>query len=266
MGSTVKRWQQLEEVYPTGKGKPGFSIKQQSRVKTNPSHLLSGALQCGECGGSIALVSGKGPGYYGCLNASCKACNNKVLVSRTKLENKFLAELCEKILTPDQFQLVYDRVAKAIREEFSEIPKEIHLKKTELNSVESRLHNFIEFVAQGRAPKSITEAMVEAEGRVTELKKDLESLERTKDSFFEPPLREWIESRLENVKTILEQKTEKSALLLRDYLGTVKLTPKKPEVGKSYYFAETKVNSFALLDEAKGSNVLRMWTQAGSNR
>ncbi len=264
--ATVIRWKKLEEVYPVGKGKPGFSTKQQSRVKVNPSHLLSGSLQCGCCGGSIALVSGKGGGYYGCLNASRKACDNKVLVSRAKLEKQFLGVLCEKVLTPDQFELIYARVAKTIKEEFSELPKEIHLKRTELNSVESRLHNFIEFVAQGRAPKSIVDAMEEAERNITDLKKDLEGLEKSKDSFFEPPPKEWIESKLEDVKSILEKRTEKSALLLRDYLGTVKLTPKKPEVGKSYYHAESKVQSFALLDEAKGSNILRMWTQAGSNR
>lgn len=51
-----KRWHELEAAFPTGKGKPGFSVQQGSRVKTNPSHLLSGSLRCGCCGGSIALV------------------------------------------------------------------------------------------------------------------------------------------------------------------------------------------------------------------
>jgi hypothetical protein len=31
---------------------------------------LSGSLKCGACGGAIGLVSGKGSGYYGGLNAS----------------------------------------------------------------------------------------------------------------------------------------------------------------------------------------------------
>ena len=53
-----KRWSEIEKAYP--KGQTGFSKKQKSRVKTNPPHLFSGALQCGACGGSIALVSGKG--------------------------------------------------------------------------------------------------------------------------------------------------------------------------------------------------------------
>ncbi len=35
--------------------------------------------------GAIALVSGKGSGYYGCTNASRKSCDNKVLISRKRL-------------------------------------------------------------------------------------------------------------------------------------------------------------------------------------
>ena len=61
-----KRWKEIENTFPTGKKKPGFSVQQKSRVKINPTHLLSGSLRCGCCEGSIALVSGKGSGYYGC--------------------------------------------------------------------------------------------------------------------------------------------------------------------------------------------------------
>jgi hypothetical protein len=60
------------------KGKKGFQSKRKSYVDSHQTHLLSGALKCDACGGAIALVSGKGSGYYGCLNASRHACENKV--------------------------------------------------------------------------------------------------------------------------------------------------------------------------------------------
>jgi hypothetical protein len=43
----------------------------------------------------------EGRGYYGCLNASRRACENKVLIARKRLEDKFVAALSEKVLHPE---------------------------------------------------------------------------------------------------------------------------------------------------------------------
>jgi hypothetical protein len=44
-------------------GEKGFQGKRKSYMDSHSTHLLSGALKCGACGGVIALVSGKGSGY-----------------------------------------------------------------------------------------------------------------------------------------------------------------------------------------------------------
>ena len=262
--AAMKRWQEIEKSFP--KGQTGFSKRQKSRVKTHPPHLFSGSLQCGECGGSIALTSGKGSGYYGCLNAVRKRCENKVLVSRAKLEKHLLTKLFEEILTPDNFDLIYKRLTKAIREHCGDIPEEIRLKKIELNRTEKRVHNFIEFIAEGRTTKGLVDALEQAEKNLEELKADLTSLQQAKDSLFEPPPKEWVGHRLTDVKTVLEKRTEKSALLLRDYLGSVTLHPEKPDIGKPYYRATSKVSTVPLLDTAdRGSNSLQWWRWGESN-
>jgi len=61
------RWREIDGVFPSKKGKKGFEGKRRSYVDSHPTHLLSGSLKCGSCGGAMALVSGKGSGYYGCL-------------------------------------------------------------------------------------------------------------------------------------------------------------------------------------------------------
>ncbi|RIL12313.1 MAG: hypothetical protein DCC75_00685 [Proteobacteria bacterium] len=260
-----RRWTQIEEAYP--KGQTGFSKRQKSRVKTHPPHLFSGTLQCGACHGSMALVSGKRSGYYGCLNAQRKRCDNKILVSRAELEKHLIKKLFEDLLVPERFNDIYKQVTKAIREHCGDIPEEIRLKNIELNRAETRVHNFIEFVAQGRATKSLVEALEQAEKAVQELTVDLQSLQKAKSSLFEPPPEEWVAHKLGDVKSILEKRTEKSALLLRNYLGTIVLSPQVPDIGKPYYRAISKVNTVPLLDNADtGSNSLRWWTQAGSNR
>lgn len=261
-----RRWKEIESAFPTGKKKPGFSVQQKGRVKINPTHLLSGSLRCGCCEGSIALVSGKGSGYYGCLNASRKSCDNKVLVSRALLEKHFIKVLFEDVLKPERFQQVFDQVAKAIKEQFSDVPEEIRQKKIALNAVESRVHNFIEFVAQGRATKGLVDALEEAEKKVDSLKKDLESLQRAKENLFQPPPEAWISKRISEVKSVLEKKTEQSALLLRSYLGTVTLMPTVPDIGKPYYQAHSKIKTFALLENSDlGSNSLQWWRWGESN-
>lgn len=77
-----QRWREIDGVFPSKKGKKGFQGTRLSYVDSHPTHLLSGGLRCGSCSGAIALVSGKGSGYYGCLNAARKTCTNKVLIAR----------------------------------------------------------------------------------------------------------------------------------------------------------------------------------------
>ena len=64
--------------WPSGTGTRGFSSGQRGQQQDFPTHLLSGAMVCGQCGASIAQVSGKGGGYYGCLAATRGACDNKL--------------------------------------------------------------------------------------------------------------------------------------------------------------------------------------------
>lgn len=195
-----------------------------------------------------------------------KRCDNKILVSRAELEKHVLKILFTELLVPERFNDIYKQVTKAIKEHCGDIPEEIRLKNIELNRAETRVHNFIEFVAQGRATKSLVEALEQAEKAVQELTTDLQSLQRAKDSLFEPPPEEWVAHKLGDVKSILEKRTEKSALLLRNYLGTIVLSPEVPDIGKPYYRAASKVNTVPLLDTADtGSNSLHWWTQGESN-
>ncbi len=52
---------------------------------------------CGSCGATIAQVSGKSGGYYGCLAATKGACDNKTLVRRTLAEKVILEAVKDEI-------------------------------------------------------------------------------------------------------------------------------------------------------------------------
>ena len=59
------RRREVRGIWPGGKGRRGFSRGQRGRVQAFPEHLLGGAMVCARCGSSVAIVSGKPPGYYG---------------------------------------------------------------------------------------------------------------------------------------------------------------------------------------------------------
>jgi hypothetical protein len=69
-----------------------------------------------------------------------------------------------------------------------------------------------------------------------------------------------------------ERRTERSALLLRKLLGRIRLEPVKPDVGRPYYRAVSKLQPLALLEidtSSEGSeecsNPLRWWRRRESN-
>jgi DNA invertase Pin-like site-specific DNA recombinase len=254
------RWREIEDVFPRKKGKTGFQAKRKSYVVSHPTHLLSGALKCGPCGGAIALVSGKGSGYYGCLNASRHACENKVLISRKRIEDKLIAKLNEEVLRPELLELVYERTAKKVKEQFAHVPQELRLKKVELNRLETRVHNFIEFIASGRATPALADALAQAEEHAKSLRADVASMESAKDHAFVPPPRAWIEDRIRNLNDLLNTRTEASALALRRLTGPVTLTPEKPEVGQPYFRVRCKFETLNLLVADGSSNLSQWWS------
>ena len=259
------RWREIDGVFPSKKGKKGFQGTRKSYVDSHPTHLLSGALKCGACGGAIALVSGKGGGYYGCLNASRRSCENKVLISRKRLEDKFVAALNEAVLKPEVLAIVYERTAKKIKEQFAHVPEELRLKRIELNRAETRVHNFVEFVASGRATGALADALAQAEEQVKTLTADVTSMESAKEHVFTPPPKAWIADRVRKLNDLLVQRTEQSALALRRLTGPVTLTPEKPEVGRPYFRVRCKFDSLNLLVAEDGSNSLRWWRRRESN-
>ena len=52
------------------------------------------------------------------------------------------------------------------------MPEELRLKKIELNRAETRAHNFIEFIASGRATPGLADALAQAEEQVKTLTAD----------------------------------------------------------------------------------------------
>jgi len=261
------RWKEIDRTWPTRRGLKGFEGQQRSYVSTHPTHLLSGSLRCGACGGSIGQVSGKAGGYYGCLAAMRSRCANKLLVRRRLVERILLATLREQVCDREAIGYVMRRVEVEVRRLHGHLPELMRDKRSALAAEERRIANFIGFIGDGKGTPALGQALENAELRARDLTEELAALEATAKSVLRAPPAEWIAHRLQKLDGLLGSATERSALLLRRVLGTVKLTPVTPELGRSCYRAETAVEVLDLLAEASddGSNSLQQWRRGELN-
>lgn len=65
--------------------------------------------------------------------------------------------------------------------------------------------------------------------------------------FRAPPI-EWISERVPGLQDVLEARTGRSALILRELLGPIQLKPAPVDVGRPYYRAVTSIDALALIE------------------
>ena len=265
------RRQEVRQTWPGGKGRRGFSSQQGSRVKRFPPHLLSGTMDCGCCGGAIGLAGGKAGGYYGCLRAKRGACDNHVLVRRSLAEKLFLASVRQRLVEPSAIHYALRRVEQEVAKQYADTPQTIRRKTAELEAERRRLVKFVNYVAEGDS-RAIRTVLQETERKVSRLEEELARIPQNSAKRMELPSVEWIEGRLFQVRTVLEARTEKSALLLRRLFGRIQLIPITPDTGRPYYEARSALDTLALVDEPDpdrgpegGSKSLRWWRRRESN-
>jgi len=229
-------------------------------------------MECARCGATIAQVSGKAGGYYGCLAAAEGACENKMLVRRKLAENVVLGALVEQLAHAEQIRYVIERLEAEVAKLSELLPETIRAKESELNFEERRLANFVDFIGEGGGSQTLANALIETEGRVEALRSELDALRRSRKKVFQTPPAERIEERLRRVQEVLERRTEQSALFLRDVLGTIRLVPRRGDVGRPDYLARTSIDCIALIETPPGaeapdggSNSLRQWRRRESN-
>lgn len=265
-----RRREEVRQNWPGEVGRRGFEVRQKARVAVYPAQLFSGSLTCGSCGRSILQVSGKSGGYYGCLSAAKRACDNRLLVRRTLVERVLIDALREQLLCRENLMYVLKQVEREATRVYADVPETLRLKQVELTALDRKIANFVEFIGEGRGSRALGSALNRAEQEATALRAEIEGLSSSGLSAFAAPPEAWVSERLTTLQSVLERRTGQAALILRRIFGPVVLVPVQPEVGRPYYRARTSLDVLALLepDPAEtpepGSSVLRKWSQRES--
>lgn len=267
-----ERRKEMHRTWPSGTGKRGFSNEQGSRQAHFPTHLLAGSMLCGSCGATIAQVSGKSGGYYGCLAATKGACDNKTLVRRTLAEKVILEAVKDELADPEAVAYVLHRVEEEVVKLRSDLPETLKLKEAELTAEQRRLANFVDFIGEGRGSQALAKALVETERRVETLTDEVDGLRRSREKVFQVPPVDWIKDRLENLHEVLSHRTARSAQTLRKLLGPIRLELVTPDIGRPFYRAVTTLDTLALMEPPSrsgtqgGSNSLQQWRRLVQRR
>jgi site-specific DNA recombinase len=254
-----KRWEEINGTWPVGRKKRGLEDQQRSYVVTHPPHLLAGALRCGVCNGAIIQVAGKGSGYYGCHNAKRKTCNNRLTVPRKRVEQEVLATIREKILNPEKIYIIFKRLEEELKKQQGTLPQDLKLKQAALDKIQSKINNFVRFIAEGKGSKAISAALEDCEKDEQKISTELKAIAECQKELFQAPPKEWVAHRIENIQSILETETEDSALVLRRLLGPIVLHPTTPDIGKPFYKISTNFNTIAIYPAAHPSTNSLQW-------
>ena len=259
---------EIRGIWPGGKGRRGFSSQQGGRSRAFPDHLLCGAMVCATCGRSIGLVSGKPPGYFGCVAARSRGCDNKVRVNRDLAERVILGDVERLLADPPAIRYVYEQMEQVLAQLNADIPEKIRSKTAQLGNERRRLDHLVDFVAEGRESPAVRESLAQTEAKVALLEAQIAELNRSPTDFRLPSLA-WVEARCLQLRPLLEERTLQSALLLRELLGPITLTPVVPAAGRPYYMARTHFDTLKLLENLDpdggpdpGATSIGWWTQS----
>lgn len=114
----------------------------------------------------------------------------------------------------------------------------------------------------GRMGAGLAAAIDESDKQIETLQADIEQLQDRYAQALRVPPMAWIEDKLRNVHEVLRRRTGASALVLRKVLGSVKLEPRRPDVGRDYYVAHTLLGVVQLLGEGRSIGLAKATNQA----
>ncbi len=195
-------------------------------------------------------------------------------------KSKFAGQLVEKVVvnevrrliySPEQIHYILEKFQSELAKLQMEVPDLLLEKITELQSEEKRLSNYIAFIGEGSASRTLNEALLECEKKVDSLRTEIDGMRRAQDNVFQVPSIDWIAER-QYCDGLLQHNTGEPALVLRTLLGPMALEPQLPESGKPYYVAHSSINALAIAeplpgrkDLDNGATTFQWWARKDSN-
>jgi site-specific DNA recombinase len=214
-------------------------------------YLFSGLLKCSVCGGSIALVSGRGrhgADRYGCSvhhQRGDSVCENAALVRRDELEQSLLKGLADSVLRIEVIDYAVARMEEVLRKGHEKLNAELISMRQRKLQLEAELARLVNAIAEGQPSQSFMTAIGEREKELQAITNKLldpgpGSLSATLDE-----LRTFAVSRLTKIRELIShpESIDLARAVLAEHFGTFTLEP-TIQNGEPVYLAHGKVDFF----------------------
>jgi site-specific DNA recombinase len=214
-------------------------------------YLFSGLLKCSVCGGSIALVSGRGrhgADRYGCSvhhQRGDSVCENAALVRRDELEQSLLKGLADSVLRIEVIDYAVSRMEEALTKGHEKLNAELERMRQRKLQLEAELARLVNAIAEGQPSQSFMTAIGEREKELQAITNKLlepgpGSLRATLDE-----LRAFAVSRLTKIRELIShpESIDLARAVLAEHFGAFTLEPTIQD-GEPVYLARGKVDFF----------------------
>jgi site-specific DNA recombinase len=230
-------------------------------------YLFSGLLKCGECGGSVVLVCGRGRNgadRYGCSLHSQRGesvCRNGLLVRRDELEASLCRGLSESVLRPEAVEYALAKFEEALRQKHATLETDMANLRGRKRVAELEIERLVSAIAAGHASQSIMTAIAQREIELREILNELTEPGKNSIPDQVSRLREFAMERLSKLRELVShpESVDQFRAVLGEHFGTFTLEVVE-EQGTRSYRARGTVDWFG------GSSVARTGGAGGQNR
>lgn len=164
---------------------------ERAHNKAITQYLLTGKIECGECGFKMVGKNGgtwgdkKRYDYYICNNRErthqCKA----KMIRRDIIERQVIEELVNRYLNPEVFPVLAKDLQKGMKNLGGESSKELVYLKAEIAKVQVKINNMLELIEDGAGSKELVARLAQRESeKIILLNRLHEAERRTKASSF----------------------------------------------------------------------------------
>ena len=188
-------------------------------ANTHPRHLLSGTIECGECGATF-YVGGTNAKYLYCPNYGRGLCRCQTQLQRQRAEQMILDEIGKQILgEPGWRQAVLNATQAAYSSQASYLPSELKSAESQLARIDSKITRLVDCIEDGDKSPEISQRLSERRQERRAIVQNVEKLHRKNQDQWPAPTQEWIEEQLGQLGSILRSKTPAANESLKKLVG-----------------------------------------------
>ena len=224
-------------------------------------HLLSGLIECAECGSRFNVGGAHGK-YLFCPRYKRGTCSCQTQLLRSRAERMILEEVGSRVLAnPAWTKAVVEAARQAVEKQIATTPDELATCERQLADIERRIGFLLDKVETGQSDPDVDQRLAERRTERRDLQQRLEALRRANTAVRELPTEEWVRERLANLGEVLESSTPAAAEALRSLLGGRVVVSEIRHEGHSRHFLQGRFTievgglTSALLDRMTGEPI-----------